>query len=206
MPTGASKLNTQQSIGVSNASKRNTLPVSITRSEKPCQAIQVERAVRFIYLNRTCFNGIFRVNREGVFNVPIGTKEKVSFPKEFLESVATALQSATIETMDFEDAIGKASKDDFVYADPPYTVKHQNNGFVKYNEKLFSWADQERLARALKSAALRGAAVMLSNAAHKSVQSLYEGFGERQTLTRSSVLSGDPAFRGDAAELLLTNF
>lgn len=141
-----------------------------------------------------------------MFNVPIGTKEKVSFPEEFLGNVAESLQAAMIEAMDFEDAIGRADKGDFVYADPPYTAKHQNNGFVKYNEKLFSWADQERLAKAMESAARRGASIMLSNAAHKSVQALYDGFGEWRTLTRSSVLSGDPTFRGNAAELVITNF
>lgn len=166
----------------------------------------VARAARFIYLNRTCFNGIYRVNRLGQFNVPIGTKTAVSFPDGYLEEVAATLKRARIRHRDFEVAIGKAMDGDFVFVDPPYTVMHNNNGFVKYNAQLFSWEDQTRLAKAIKAAAERGALIMMSNANHASVKALYTGFGTHHILTRSSILAGDPSRRQGSTELLVTNY
>ena len=166
----------------------------------------IDRAVRFLYLNRTCFNGIYRVNKEGVFNVPIGTKDTVSFEEGYLEQVAQTLKSAHIRQRDFAVAIDKAAEGDFVFIDPPYTVMHNNNGFVKYNAQLFSWPDQARLAIAIKAAAKRGALIMMSNADHGSVKTLYQDFGTHHILTRSSVLAGKPDSRRNATELLITNF
>jgi DNA adenine methylase len=83
---------------------------------------------------------------------------------------------------------------------------HNNNGLVEYNAQLFSWADQARLATAIKAAAKRGALIMVSYADHASVKALYNGFGTHHTLTHSSVLAGDPGYRRNATELLITNF
>jgi len=166
----------------------------------------VARAIRFLYLNRTCFNGIYRVNRDGHFNVPIGTKDAVSFDEGYLETVANTLRNVRIRTRDFAVAIKKAQKGDFVFIDPPYTVMHNNNGFVKYNAQLFSWKDQARLATEIKAAGKRGALVMMSNADHESVKALYKDFGTHHILTRSSVLAGDPVRRRSATELLVTNY
>jgi DNA adenine methylase len=166
----------------------------------------VARAARFLYLNRTCFNGIYRVNKEGKFNVPIGTKDTVSFEEGYLEKVERALKHARVKTRDFAIAIGYANEGDFVFIDPPYTVMHNNNGFVKYNAQLFSWKDQARLATAIKAAANRGALIMMSNADHASVKTLYSDFGTHHILTRPSVLASDPGRRGNATELLVTNY
>ena len=166
----------------------------------------VARAVRFLYLNRTCFNGIYRVNKNGDFNVPIGTKDAVSFEDGYLDKVAQALKNARIRRRDFAVAIGKANENDFVFIDPPYTVMHNNNGFVKYNAQLFSWKDQARLAAAIKAAGERGALIMMSNADHESVRALYKGFGTHRSLTRASILAGDPDCRRNATELLVTNY
>jgi DNA adenine methylase len=174
------------------------------RKDSPTDPIA--RAVRFLYLNRTCFNGIYRVNKEGKFNVPIGTKDEVSFEDGYLEKVAKSLKNARIRKRDFAVAIGKAEKGDFVFIDPPYTVMHNNNGFVKYNAQLFSWKDQARLATAIKAAGERGALIMMSNANHDSVRALYNGFGTHRTLTRASILAGDPYHRRSATELLVTNY
>jgi DNA adenine methylase len=174
------------------------------RGHNPSCAI--ERAIRFIYLNRTCFNGMYRVNQEGAFNVPIGSKETVVFPSGYLEQVAQRLRNARIRVVDFESALSKAGKNDFIFVDPPYTVAHNNNGFVKYNAKLFSWPDQTRLATAVKAASKRGSMVMISNANHKSVRELYDGFGSHHSVTRSSSLASDPASRGKAVELLIVNY
>ncbi len=99
-------------------------------------------AARFLYLNRTCFNGIYRVNLQGVFNVPRGTKTAVVLPTDDFAEVRRVLWRAKLESCDFEPAIDRAEPGDLVFADPPYTVRHNNNGFVKYNETLFSWADR----------------------------------------------------------------
>jgi DNA adenine methylase len=166
----------------------------------------VGRAVRFIYLNRTCFNGIYRVNKQGAFNVPMGSKTMVEYPLGFLAEVASRLREATIEVADFEMTIGRATRGDFLYVDPPYTVKHNTNNFVKYNAHLFSWADQVRLAEAVRGAAKRGARVMVSNADHASIRDLYRGFGEQRRVGRTSVLAAGPENRGKSTELVITNY
>ncbi|KHK64251.1 DNA adenine methylase [Pseudomonas frederiksbergensis] len=164
-----------------------------------------EQAAQFLYLNRTCFNGLFRVNLKGEFNVPIGTKSSVIFPEEDFEKIAQKLKNSKIITSDFEEVIDKAMLNDLVFADPPYTVKHNNNGFVKYNESIFSWEDQERLARALLRAAKRGAHIISTNANHPSVKALYEKNFTITILDRSSVLAGKKSARGGTTEILIMN-
>ena len=83
--------------------------------------------------------GIYRVNLRGEFNVPIGTKDRVAYPADYLQDIAARLRHASIRVADFENTLDKALADDFVFVDPPYTVMHNNNNFVKYNAKLFSW-------------------------------------------------------------------
>ena len=174
------------------------------RETRPAGAI--EQTVRFLYLNRTCFNGIYRVNLKGEFNVPIGTKDRVAYPKDYLQGIAACLQQASIRVADFEETIDKAGAEDFVFVDPPYTVMHNNNNFVKYNAKLFSWPDQVRLASAVKRAARRGAAVMVSNADHQSVRELYSDFGTHHRIDRTSILAADFLHRRKTTELLITSY
>jgi DNA adenine methylase len=99
----------------------------------------IERAARLIYLNRACFNGIYRVNRKGEFNVPKGTRDSILFDTDDFASAARLLRGAEIRVADFEELIDEAKRNDLVFADPPYTVRHNVNGFIKYNEDLFSW-------------------------------------------------------------------
>ena len=172
------------------------------RTQRPSDP--VERAVRFLYLNRTCFNGIYRVNLKGDFNVPIGTKNQVEYAAGYLAEIAKYLRGASIRVADFEKTISDAGPGDFVFADPPYTVMHNNNNFLKYNANLFSWSDQLRLASALKSAASRGASIMLSNADHQSVRELYKNFGKHHRIVRSSILAADAGHRRETTELLVT--
>ena len=174
------------------------------RETRPTGAI--EQAVRFLYLNRTCFNGIYRVNLRGEFNVPIGTKDRVAYPEDYLQDIAACLRHASIRVADFENTLDKAEADDFVFVDPPYTVMHNNNNFVKYNAKLFSWTDQLRLASAVKRAVRRGAAVMVSNADHQSVRELYRDFGTHHRVDRTSILAADFLHRRKTTELLITSY
>lgn len=161
------------------------------------------RAARFIYLNRTCWNGLYRVNLKGKFNVPIGTKQRVILDTDNFEAVSRLLRNSDLMSDDFENVIELAGKNDFVFVDPPYTIKHNLNGFIKYNEKLFSWDDQKRLRDAVVRASARGAAIIISNANHHSVRELYKGIGTHKVLTRSSILAADSSNRGKYQELVI---
>lgn len=174
------------------------------RATLPTTAL--ERAVRFIYLNRTCFNGIYRVNRNGDFNVPMGSKNLVEYPEGYLQTISNCLSKASLHTADFENIINRADRDDFVFVDPPYTVMHNNNNFIKYNDRLFSWSDQLRLASALMRAASRGVKLMLSNADHHSIRELYREFGNHYRINRSSVLAAEASHRCQTTELLITTY
>ncbi|TCT22942.1 DNA adenine methylase [Thiobaca trueperi] len=172
------------------------------RARTPPQPSQ--RASRLIYLNRTCFNGIYRVNRRGQFNVPRGTKDKVIIETDNFSAISKLLAGAELMVDDFEVLVDRADKDDFLFCDPPYTVRHNYNGFRKYNEVLFSWADQERLASALLRAARRGAKILCTNANHQSVRDLYSSPEfKQQIVSRYSRISADNASRRYFEELII---
>lgn len=175
-----------------------------TRASVPDDLIK--RAARTLYLNRTCWNGLYRVNTRGEFNVPIGTKTAVIYMHENFGAYSEQLKLAELISCDFEETIGRAGAGDFVFVDPPYTVKHNLNGFVKYNEELFGWSDQVRLRNALAAATERGASVALTNADHDSIKELYADlFGYRQ-LRRHTVLSGLRKGRGPTTEALFLSY
>lgn len=163
------------------------------------------RAARFIYLNRTCWNGLYRVNLKGIYNVPIGTKSSVVFEDDCFDEIAVALKFAKLITGDFEDLIDVAERGDLVFVDPPYTVRHNHNAFIKYNEKLFSWYDQERLFYALKRAKNRGAQIVGTNAYHKSVKDLYRDTFDCYSVSRVSSISSKVESRKKFDELLITS-
>ena len=165
----------------------------------------IERTARFIYLNRTCFNGIYRVNQEGKFNVPKGTKDSVILDTDNFKAIAELLSTADMRISDFEPLVDEASKDDLVFADPPYTVRHNQNGFIKYNEKLFSWEDQVRLANSLWRAKKRGAKVLCTNANHQAIRELYEERGfQIRTVSRYSSISANPSKRNQFEEIIIS--
>ncbi len=163
------------------------------------------RAARFIYLNRTCWNGLFRVNRNGKFNVPIGTKTNVLLESDDFQQVAHLLKHAKLLSQDFEYVINNTHKGDFIFVDPPYTAKHNLNGFIKYNEKMFSWSDQERLYYSLVRAHRRGAKFLVTNADHESIRDLYKEFPFVRA-KRHSKLAANPRFRCGITELFITNY
>jgi len=174
----------------------------LMRDQSPRNSLT--QASRLIYLNRTCFNGIYRVNQKGQFNVPRGTKDSVVFDTDDFESVSKLLKKASLMAGDFEPVINLSKKGDFVFCDPPYTVRHNYNGFLKYNEILFSWADQQRLAKALKRAALRGAKVLCTNGNHDSIHELYDRqVFDLKVVSRYSTISADVQSRRDFEELVI---
>lgn len=184
-----------------HAKKHSDVYYYTVRSSRP-KSLE-EKAARFIYLNRTCFNGIYRVNRKGQFNVPRGTRNSVIFEKDNFEELSGLLKNAELKACDFEDVIDSASAGDLVFADPPYTVRHNNNSFIKYNEKLFSWDDQIRLASCLRRAAERDALIIATNAYNQSVIELYQGWFQLRSIYRKSLISADRTFRGRYEELLI---
>ncbi len=161
------------------------------------------KAARFLYLNRTCWNGLYRVNLQGKFNVPRGTKNKVLLDTDNFEYVAKRLSKGEILCQDFEKTLSLSGEGDFVFIDPPYTANHNLNGFLKYNERIFSWADQERLMEAIASAVGRGAMITMTNADHVSIHKLYAGMGKIEIIERSSVISGKSSYRGVTTETLM---
>jgi len=165
---------------------------------------RIQRVARFIYLNRTCFNGLYRVNLQGTFNVPKGTKTSVVFPDDDFGEVSAALRQTRLTSMDFARVLRECNSGDFVFVDPPYTVNHNLNGFLKYNEKLFSWEDQIRLRDAVFQAKARGAKVIVSNANHRSIRELYAKCEEIVVARRSSVLAASSSKRGVTSELIIT--
>lgn len=164
----------------------------------------VDRAARMLYLNRTCWNGLYRVNKMGRFNVPIGTKTSVIADNEDFIQHSKALKIADLLCQDFEKTIDICGEGDFLFVDPPYTVKHNMNGFVKYNENIFGWDDQVRLAAALRRAGSRGAAILVTNADHESLRELYHDDFTYTSVSRQSVLAGSAAYRGKTTEALFS--
>ena len=146
---------------------------------------------------------MYRVNREGQFNVPIGTRSNVIRDTDRFEEASLILQRAELFAIDFEKLIAQAQDGDLLFVDPPYTVKHDNNNFQRYNETLFSWDDQVRLRDCLLEACQRGAFVVLTNANHSSVRKLYRGQFDLHSVKRRSDIAAEPNRRGIARELLI---
>lgn len=160
----------------------------------------LEQAGRFIFLNRTSFNGIWRVNQSGQFNVPYGRRKRRELvDPDGLRLASRALAGTKLLCSDFESSLKRARRGDLVYADPPYTVKHDNNGFRKYNQVLFSWEDQEKLAEKLGELVSKGVSVAVSNALSADLTALYPGFS-RLILKRPSTIAASSSARGEVRE------
>ena len=164
---------------------------------------QFANAARLIYLNRTCWNGLYRVNKRGVFNVPKGTKTKVLLDSDDFNRVSQLLRNGILQCQDFAKSLSAAGQGDFVFIDPPYTVNHNLNGFLKYNESVFTWEDQVRLKTAIVSAVERGALITMTNANHDSIHELYGGLGSIEVIERSSVIAANSHQRGKTTEIIL---
>lgn len=161
-----------------------------------------KRAAEFMFLNRSAWNGLYRVNSKGQFNVPYGAP-RTSFiiePSE-LHACSKLLRRSgvTLRATDFEETLHHAGRGDLVFLDPPYVTRHNDNGFVDYNRNLFSWKDQERLASAARQLGRLGATVIVTNAHHKDLVTLYRGFDVVQ-VDRSSTLASDSTRRGIVKE------
>lgn len=168
---------------------------------------KIERAARMLYLNRTCFNGMYRVNKSGKFNVPIGSKVDCLYDINKFDEYSKALKNTVLLRSDFSEVIARTKLNDLIFADPPYTVSHNQNSFIKYNEILFSWEDQLRLLNNLSDAKDRGVNVISTNAYFDKIIDMYEERGFCITkLERHSNLASNISKRRQTEELLITSF
>lgn len=167
---------------------------------------KIEAAARFLFLNRTSFNGIYRVNLAGEYNVPYGfRKMEYLFKSDEIYALSKSLIGTTLFAEDFSKSLERINAGDLVFLDPPYTVAHENNGFVKYNQKIFAWEDQERLKGFIEQISEMGAYYILTNAAHDSIKDLYDGIGNLTRLSRPSLIGGKGAKRDRYHEYLISN-
>jgi DNA adenine methylase len=165
----------------------------------------ISRAAQFIYLNRTCWNGLYRVNSSGKFNVPFGNNGRSVFNPEQIQVASGVLQSSDLSVKDFQSAISDVRAKDLVYFDPPYVLPNNTNGFRRYNKSKFTWSDQQRLARLAIKLADIGCYVIISNAISQSIIDLYPGFNIIG-VERNSNLAADVENRGKISEALILSF
>jgi DNA adenine methylase len=164
-----------------------------------------ERAAAFLYMNKTCYNGLWRVNRRGEFNVPAGRYENPAIlDAALLRAASAALAGAELERAPFDHVLDHADAGDFVYFDPPYDPVSATARFTSYTQADFGPADQERLAATFRKLADRGCAVMLSNSDTPFVRKLYAGFKVDRVMAPRFVNSRADA-RGCVAEVIVTN-
>ena len=165
----------------------------------------VDIAARFIYLNKTCFNGLYRVNKKGEFNVPRGTYSNPGIvQRENILACSHALQKATIEYREFDTISPQAG--DFVYCDPPYHPS-DTNSFTKYTRLDFSEKDQERLRDLALQLHKRGVKVMLSNSDTGFIRGLYgSAIWQVNVVQAPRLVNCKAAGRGAVNELLITNY
>ena len=165
-----------------------------------------EAAARTIYLNRTGFNGLYRVNRQGRFNVPFGRYKNTRFcDEDNLRAVSRALRKAKLCQEPFERVLARTQRGDLVYFDPPYVPLSPTASFVSYAKDGFSLEYQERRAEAFEELTHRGVHVMLSNSAVPWVRRRYQGHRIHEVLARRNVNSKAER-RGPIKELLITSY
>jgi DNA adenine methylase len=174
------------------------------RARDPETMASIARAARFIYLNRTCFNGLYRVNSKGRFNVPFGRYENPSIcDEDVLRAASRALSCASVVHGDFTCATRALRAADFVYFDPPYVPLSQTSDFTRYTAGGFGMDDQKRLANEMKRLADMGVGVMLSNADTRGARRLYSGFA-KETVEAPRAINAVAKKRGNVRELLVT--
>lgn len=174
------------------------------RAEAP--ANPMGRAARLIFLNRTCFNGLYRVNRRGQFNVPHGRYARPRIcDADLLRACSEVLQPAELLARDFVEVCDMAGAGDLVYLDPPYQPLSATSSFTAYTDSSFGMADQLRLSHAVRDLHNRGARVILSNSNHPMLVELYRDYHiHRVKMPRA--INSVGSRRAPIEELLITNF
>ena len=176
------------------------------RATDPSLLSRVERAARFIYLNKTCYNGLWRVNKKGQFNAPFGRyKNPLICDHENLRSVSQALKGVMLLCEDFEVAVKSAQSGDFVYFDPPYHPVSETAYFTSYVDDGFGPEEQERLAEVFRELSDKGVLVMLSNSDREYIRDLYRGF-RIESVQAKRAINCRADRRGPVSELIIRNY
>jgi DNA adenine methylase len=179
------------------------------RDQDPATLSPVDRAARFIYLNKTCYNGLYRVNRSGKFNVPFGryaTAPRLYDPAN-VALVSAMLRHADVRCDDFEMLLAEAGDGDFAYLDPPYVPLSRTANFTKYTSGNFGEAEQRRLAAVIHGLTDRGCRVLLSNSDAPLVRELYpEPRYSTEIVLAPRNINSNATGRARIAELAILNF
>ena len=177
------------------------------------EGINIAKAALMIFLNKTCFNGLFRVNRKGAFNVPMGAyKNPMICDEANLRAVSEKLQNVTIVCGDYRDSADFIDEHTFVYFDPPYRPLTDTSSFTAYTENLFNDEEQIELAKFVDAMDKKGAKIVVSNSDPKNANEEDEFFDEiysAHTIKRveaSRMINSNSAARGKIKELLISNF
>ncbi len=188
-----------------HARRTNETYYYLVRDQYNRSGFSAAQAARFIYLNKTCFNGIFRVNRSGQFNVPYGWKEPPAIPTaDQLQRVSEHLKRATLRSGSYERCAARVSKGDFVYLDPPYPPLNGTAYFTHYTKECFSDEDQKRLAKLFETLSEMDCQVMMTNADTPKIRSLYRSYNlVSLSVTRFVTCK---ATRHTVKELVITNY
>lgn len=179
--------------------------------EKEQQNIQ--RVAQFIYLNRTCFNGIYRVNKNGKFNVPIGKhKNPTICDEENLKRLSQLIQNVQFQYGDYSRSMEYVTEDTFVYFDPPYRPLNVTSAFTSYTKEDFNDDNQKELATFYRELNERNAKLMLSNSNPKNINEedtffdhIYQGFNIDE-IYASRMINANSDKRGKISEILVTNY
>jgi DNA adenine methylase len=176
------------------------------------QSQLAKRSASIVFLNRTCFNGLFRVNRKGEFNVPHGRyRNPAILDEDNLRAFSRVLVSANILCEDFSCAKRFASPESFIYYDPPYRPLSQTSSFTSYSQHVFDDPEQVRLAHTFRDCHELGALQMLSNSdpfsasGDRFFEDLYDGFNIHRVMAKRAINSVSSG-RGPIGEILVTNF
>ena len=170
---------------------------------------QIEKVSRLLFLNKTCFNGLYRVNSKGQFNVPLGRYTNPSIVnKENLISVSKILQSKNIaiRCQDFEAILDEAKKDDFVYFDPPYQPVSKTANFTSYTKCEFTYDDLKRLANVCQKLDKKDCKVLLSNSNTKEVRKLFSSKWKVVEVSANRAINSNSKKRTGHSELLIKNY
>lgn len=179
-----------------------------TRALDPADLTPQEQAARLIFLNKTCYNGLYRENRKGRFNVPFGRYKNPNICDERrLKTASKVLQRVDLQVADFDEVVSEAVPGDFIYFDPPYAPISATSNFTNYNRHDFRIADQRRLADTVHRLTIRGCNVMLSNSDSPLIYELYGERGYRfiEVHSRRNINSKADR-RGVITELLILNY
>ena len=176
------------------------------RDVDPRKLNLARRAARMIFLNRTCFNGLYRLNKQGKFNVPIGSyKNPTICHRQKLLAASRALTGTSLECRSFDTVLQRAVAGDLVYFDPPYHPLSDTANFTSYDRNGFGEEDQIKLAWVMRELRKRGAFVMQSNSDSPFIRKLYRGFNIR-TVRAGRAINSLASRRGQINELLITNY